>query len=93
MNKFINLFDKKYLVILIGIFFLSISSIETHYHDENYTNHSQEECHFCINDLFDDNIDIPSKTLFLSDLSSFKNLDNFIPQFYTTFHSRAPPKI
>ena len=45
------------------------------------------------NDLIEDNIDVPSKTLFLSDLSSFKNLDNFTPQFYTTFHSRAPPKI
>ena len=93
MNKFINLFDKKYLVILIGIFFLSISSIETHYHEEHDTNHSEEECHFCINDLFENNIDIPSNTLFLSDLSNFKNLDNFTPQFYTAFHSRAPPKI
>ena len=93
MNRFINLFHKKHLIILIGIFFLSVSSIESHYHEEHDINHSEAECHFCINDLFDDNIDIPSEKLFLSDLNNFINLDNYTPQFFLNFHSRAPPKI
>lgn len=93
MNRFINLFHKKDLIILIGIIFLSVSSIESHYHEEHDINHSEAECHFCINDLFDDNIDIPSEKLFLSDLNNFINLDNYTPQFFLNFHSRAPPKI
>ena len=93
MNRFINLFHKKHLIILIGIFFLSVSSIESHYHEDHDINHSEAECHFCINDLFDDNIDIPSEKLFLSDLNNFKNLDNYTLQFFTNFYSRAPPKI
>ena len=93
MNRFINLFHKKHLIILIGIIFLSVSSIESHYHEEHDINHSEAECHFCINDLFDDNIDIPSEKLFLSDLNNFINLDNYTPQFFINFHSRAPPKI
>ena len=40
-----------------------------------------------------DNIDIPSEKLFLSDLNNFINLDNYTPQFFINFHSRAPPKI
>tara|TARA_Y100001935_G_C17238506_1_gene474352 strand:+ start:469 stop:750 length:282 start_codon:yes stop_codon:yes gene_type:complete len=93
MNRFINLFHKKHLIILIGIIFLSVSSIESHYHEEHDINHSEAECHFCINDLFDDNIDIPPEKLFLSDLNNFINLDNYTPQFFINFHSRAPPKI
>ena len=93
MNRFINLFHKKYLIILIGIFFLSVSFVESHYHEDHDINHSEAECHFCINDLFDDNIDIPSEKLFLSDLNNFINLDNYTPQFFINFHSRAPPKI
>ena len=91
MNRFINLFHKKHLIILIGIFFLSVSSVESHYHEDHDINHSEAECHFCINDLFDSNIDIPSEKLFLSDLNNFENLDNYTPQFFINFHSRAPP--
>ena len=93
MNRFINLFHKKHLIILIGIFFLSVSSFESHHHEEHDISHSEAECHFCINDLFDDNIDIPSEKLFLSDFNNFKNLDNYTPQFFINFHSRAPPQI
>ena len=93
MNRFINLFHKKHLIILIGIFFLSVSSVESHYHEDDDVNHSEAECHFCINDLFDDNIDILSEKPFLSDLNNFKNLDNYTSQFFINFYSRAPPKI
>ena len=93
MNRFINPFHKKYLIILTGIFFLSVSSFESHHHEENDISHSEAECHFCINDLFDDNIDIPSEKLFLSDFNNFKNLDNFTTQFFINFYSRAPPEI
>jgi len=93
MNRFINLFHKKHLIILIGIFFLSVSSVESHYHEDHDVNHSEAECHFCINDLFDDNIDILSEKPFLSDLNNFKNLDNYTFQFFINFYSRAPPKI
>ena len=93
MNRFINLLHKKQLIILIRIFFVSVSSVVSHYHEDHDINHSEAECHFCINDLFDDNIDIPSEKLFLSDLNNFINLDNYTPQFFINFHSRAPPKI
>ena len=93
MNRFINLFHKKHLIILIGIFFLSVSSVESHYHEDHDVNHSEAECHFCINDLFDDNIDFLSEKPFLSDLNNFKNLDNYTSQFFINFYSRAPPKI
>lgn len=93
MNRFINPLHKKYLIILTGIFFLSFSYFKSHHHEEHDISHSEAECHFCINDLFDDNIDIPLEKLFLSDLNNFKNLDNYTPQFFINFHSRAPPKI
>ena len=93
MNRFINLFHKKHLIILIGIFFLSVSSFEFHHHEEHDITHSEAECHFCINDLFDDNVDIQLEKLFLSDFNNFKNLDNYTPHFFINFHSRAPPEI
>ena len=36
---------------------------------------------------FKNNLDIPN------DLNNFINLDNYTPQFFINFHSRAPPKI
>ena len=93
MNRFINSSHKKYLIILTGIFFLSVSSFESHHHEEHDISHSETECHFCINDLFDDNVDIQLEKLFLSDFNNFKNLDNYTPQFFINFHSRAPPEI
>lgn len=93
MNRFINSLHKKYLIILTGIFFLSVSYFESHHHEEHDISHSEAECHFCINDLFDDNVDIQLEKLFLSDFNNFKNLDNYTPQFFINFHSRAPPEI
>ena len=93
MNRFINLFHKKHLIILIGIFFLSVSSVESHYHEDHDINHSEAECHFCINDLFDDNIDIPSEKLFLSDLNNF-HINNPINKNHArTYDSQRREKI
>lgn len=95
MINFSDFFNKKFLITLFGLFFISLVTLDPLFHDHYAIEdeHSELECNFCINDLFDDNIDIPLEKLFLSDLNNFKNLDNYTPQFFINFYSRAPPKI
>ena len=94
MNKFLYFFNKKYLFILAGLFLVSSLALEPLHHNEYESEHSEAECHYCINETLDDFlVDTPTGNLFLSIYFNSKDLDIFNPQIIKNFHSRAPPKI
>jgi hypothetical protein len=94
MNKFLYFFNKKYLLILAGLFLVSSLSLQSLYHDEYEIEHSEAECHYCINETLDDFlVDASIENLFLSIYFNSKDLDIFNSKIIKNFYSRAPPKI
>ena len=67
MNKFLYFFNKKYLFILAGLFLVSSLALEPLHHNEYEIEHSEAECHYCINETLDDFlVDVSIENLFLS---------------------------
>ena len=94
MNKFLYFLNKKYLPILVGLFFVSSLVIEPLHHNEYESEHSEAECHYCVIEILDDLLfDTSTEKLSLSIFFNSKNLDFFSPRIFKNFHSRAPPKI
>ena len=94
MNKFLYFFNKKYLFILAGLFLVSSLALEPLHHNEYEIEHSEAECHYCINETLDDFlVDTSTEKPFLSIFFNSKDLDFFSPRIFKNFHSRAPPKI
>lgn len=94
MNKFLYFLNKKYLPILVGLFFVSSLVIEPLHHNEYESEHSEAECHYCVSEILDDLLfDTSTEKLSLSIFFNSKNLDFFSPHIFKNFYSRAPPKI
>ena len=94
MSKILNLFTKNSLLILVGLFFVSSFTLDPFFHEALEEDHSNLECHFCLNEISDETLlDLETNILFLSNFSNIENLDNFTPYLYKNFSSRAPPKI
>jgi hypothetical protein len=94
MSKILNLFIKNSLLILVGLFFVSSFILDPFFHEASGEDHSNLECHFCLNEISDETLlDLETNISFLSNFSNIENLDNFTPFLYKNFFSRAPPKI
>ena len=94
MNKFLYFLNKKYLPTLVGLFFVFSLVIEPLHHNEYEIEHSEAECHYCINETLDDFlVDTSTEKPSLSIFFNSKDLDFFSPRIFKNFYSRAPPKI
>ena len=53
MNKIPYLFTKNYLLVLVGLFFVSTFALDPLFHEASEDDHSNLECHFCLNEISD----------------------------------------
>jgi hypothetical protein len=94
MNKIPYLFTKNYFLILVGLFFVSTFALDPLFHEASEDDHSNLECHFCLNEISDATLPKTEKEIFLfPNFSEIENLENFSSLFYKNYSSRAPPKI
>ena len=72
MNKILNLFTKNSLLILVGLFFVSSFTLDPFFHEALEEDHSNLECHFCLNEISDETLlDLETNISFLSNLKTF----------------------
>ena len=87
-------FNKKYLLLLAGLLFVSTVTLDPFHHDFFESDHSEAECHLCINEISDP---IKSESgltkLSISNILNVTKVENFTSYNSKNFHSRAPPKI
>ena len=96
MNNVSNFFNKKFLITLFGLFFISLVTLDPlfHDHDDIENEHSEVECHFCLIEVYDDVLhEIKIEKDFSSNSFLQKNIENNYNSNLLAFNSRAPPKI
>ena len=94
MNKIPYLFIKNYLLVLVALFFVYTFALDPLFHEASEDDHSNLECHFCLNEISDATLPKTERVNFLfPNFLETKNLENFSFLFYKNYTSRAPPKI
>ena len=55
MINFSDFFNKKFLITLFGLFFISLVTLDPFFHDHDAfeDEHSELECHFCLIEIYD----------------------------------------
>ena len=53
MNKIPYLFTKNYFLVLVGLFFVATFALDPLFHEASEDDHSNLECHFCLNEISD----------------------------------------
>ena len=56
MINFSDFLNKKFLITLFGLFFISFATLDPFFHDHDVIEdeHSELECHFCLIETYDD---------------------------------------
>ncbi len=96
MINFSDFFNKKFLITLFGLFFISLVTLDPLFHDHDAfeDEHSELECHFCLIEVYDDVLnETKIEKDFLSSSFLQKNIENNYKSNLLGFNSRAPPKI
>ena len=96
MIDFSDFFNKKFLITLFGLFFISLVTLDPLFHDHDAfeDEHSELECHFCLIEVYDDVLnETKIEKDFLSNSFLQKNIENNYKSNLLGFNSRAPPKI
>ena len=96
MINFSDFFNKKFLITLFGLFFISLATLDPLFHDHGdiENEHSELECHFCLIEVYDDVLnETKIEKDFLSNSFLQKNIENNYKSNLLGFNSRAPPKI
>ena len=96
MINFSDFFNKKFLITLFGLFFISLVTLDPLFHDHVAIEdeHSKLECHFCLIEVYDDVLhEIKIEKDFSSNSFLQKNIENNYNSNLLAFNSRAPPKI
>tara|TARA_Y100000746_G_scaffold122520_1_gene104958 strand:- start:182 stop:472 length:291 start_codon:yes stop_codon:yes gene_type:complete len=96
MINFSDFFNKKFLITLFGLFFISLVTLDPLFHDHDAfeDEHSELECHFCLIEVYDDVLnETKIEKDFLSNSFLQKNIENNYKSNLLGFNSRAPPKI
>ena len=96
MNNVLNFFNKRFLITLFGLFFVSLVTLDPLFHDHVAIEdeHSKLECHFCLIEVYDDVLhEIKIEKDFSSNSFLPKNIDANYQSNLLGFNSRAPPKI
>jgi len=96
MINFSDFFNKKFLITLFGLFFISLVTLDPLFHDHDVIEdeHSEVECHFCLIEVYDDVLnEIKIEKIFLSNSFLQKNTETNYKSNLSGFNPRAPPKI
>tara|TARA_Y100001936_G_scaffold248062_1_gene295186 strand:+ start:2440 stop:2730 length:291 start_codon:yes stop_codon:yes gene_type:complete len=96
MINFSGFFNKKFLITLFGLFFISLVTLDPLFHDHNVIEdeHSELECHFCLIETYDDVvINKKIEKNFSNNFLLQINLNTYYKSNLLGFNSRAPPKI
>lgn len=96
MINFSDFFNKKFLITLFGLFFISLVTLDPLFHDHDVIEdeHSEVECHFCLIEVYDDVLnEIKIEKDFLSNSFLQKNTETNYKSNLSGFNPRAPPKI
>lgn len=96
MIDFSDFFNKKFLITLFGLFFISLVTLDPLFHDHHDIENedSELECHFCLIEVYDDVLnETKIEKDFLSNSFLQKNIENNYKSNLLGFNSRAPPKI
>ena len=96
MINFSDFLNKKFLITLFGLFFISFATLDPFFHDHDVIEdeHSELECHFCLIETHDDDANyIKIEKDFSSNSFLPKNIDANYQSNLLGFNSRAPPKI
>ena len=96
MINFSDFFNKKFLITLFALFFISLVTLDPLFHDHDAfeDEHSELECHFCLIEVYDDVLnETKIEKDFLSSSFLQKNIENNYKSNLLGFNSRAPPKI
>ena len=96
MINFSDFFNKKFLITLFGLFFISLVTLDPLFHDHHDIENedSELECHFCLIEVYDDVLnETKIEKDFLSNSFLQKNIENNYKSNLLGFNSRAPPKI
>ena len=96
MINFSDFFNKKFLITLFGLFFISLVTLDPLFHDHDFIEdeHSEVECHFCLIEVYDDVLnEIKIEKIFLSNSFLQKNTETNYKSNLSGFNPRAPPKI
>lgn len=96
MINFSDFFNKKFLITLFGLFFISLVTLDPLFHDHDVIEdeHSKVECHFCLIEVYDDVLnEIKIEKIFLSNSFLQKNTETNYKSNLSGFNPRAPPKI
>ena len=96
MINFSGFFNKKFLITLFGLFFISLVTLDPLFHDHNVIEdeHSEQECHFCLIETYDDVvINKKIEKNFSNNFLLQINLNTYYKSNLLGFNSRAPPKI
>ena len=96
MINFSDFFNKKFLITLFGLFFISLVTLDPLFHDHDAfeDEHSELECHFCLIEVYDDVLnETKIEKDFLSNSFLQKDIENNYKSNLLGFNSRAPPKI
>ena len=96
MIDFSDFFNKKFLITLFGLFFISLVTLDPlfHDHDDIENEHSEVECHFCLIEVYDDVLnEIKIEKDFSSNSFLPENIETNYKSNFLGFNSRAPPKI
>ena len=88
-----NFISKRALFVFSGIFFAFSISADPFLHNDS-VGEDNIECHICINDVTESNIDIDKITEAAKELPKKITAANLVdPQITTSYSTRAPPKI
>ena len=96
MINFSGFFNKKFLITLFGLFFISLVTLDPLFHDHSVIEdeHSELECHFCLIETYDDVvINKKIEKNFSNNFLLQINLNTYYKSNLLGFNSRAPPKI